>query len=174
MAARHLGSLDDPILPIDAVTETLPKRPRRWVCAAIARIAMHFNRCRGPAPNVAYRRRRVQIQPHKMTALAWALLVTACAAPPPPPPPELPAIEERLRRLDERVTTLERLLTNLPSPPLRSRAEIVKNIQSLEKQRAVLLERYTPAHPDVREIDLRLRLLRLQLDMLDQVGRMPQ
>jgi len=57
---------------------------------------------------------------------------------------------------------------------MRNRAEIVKNIQSLEQQRAELLMRYTPAHPNVREIDLSLRLLRLQLDFLDQANRVPQ
>jgi chromosome segregation ATPase len=105
-------------------------------------------------------------------ALASALLATACAAP--PPTADLSSIEERLKRLEDRVNSLERLLTNLPSPPLRSRADIARNIQSLEQQRAALLERYTAAHPDVREIDLRLRLLRLQVDMLDQASRVPQ
>lgn len=76
--------------------------------------------------------------------------------------------------LEDRVTTLERLLTALPSPPMRSRAEIARNIQTLEHKRADLLKRYTPAHPEVREIDLSLRLLRLQLDFLDQANRLPQ
>jgi len=107
-------------------------------------------------------------------ASACLLLIVACAAPPPPPPPDLSAIEERLRQLDDRLTTLERLLTNLPSPPMRGRAEIVRNIQSLEQQRADLLKRYTPGHPSVRELDLSLRLLRLQLDFLDQASRVPQ
>lgn len=121
-----------------------------------------------PSPHARVRLRQV-------AALVSTVVVAGCAAPQPQrPAPELSAIEQRLNSLDDRLTTLERLLTNLPSPPLRSRAEIVRNIQSLEKQRAVLLERYTATHPDVREIDLRLRLLRLQLDMLDQVNRMPQ
>jgi len=34
-----------------------------------------------------------------------------------------------------------------------------------------LLERYTDAHPAVREIDLSLRLLKLQLEMMDQAGK---
>jgi hypothetical protein len=117
-------------------------------------------------------RRRLQLP--CSVASACLLLMVACAAPPPPPPPDLSAIEERLRQFDDRLTTLERLLTNLPSPPLRSRAEIVRNIQSLEQQRADLLKRYTPGHPSVRELDLSLRLLRLQLDFLDQASRVPQ
>jgi hypothetical protein len=109
--------------------------------------------------------------PFGFIGLIASLLMASCAA---PPAPDFSSIEERLRKLDDRITTLERLLTNLPSPPMRSRAEIVRNIQSLEQQRAALLTRYTPAHPDVREIDLSLRLLRLQLDFLDQAGRVPQ
>jgi hypothetical protein len=110
-------------------------------------------------------------QPSGSTALIASLLLAACAA---PPAPDLSSIEERLRKLDDRITSLERLLTNLPSPPMRSRVEILKNIQSLERRRADLLVRYTPAHPDVREIDLSLRLLRLQIDFLDQAGRVLQ
>lgn len=107
-------------------------------------------------------------------ALISTLLMVGCAAPPAPPPPDLSSIEQRLRKIDERLTALERLLTNLPSPPMRSRAEIVKNIQSLEQQRVELLSRYSPAHPNVREVDLSLRLLRLQLEFLDQASRVPQ
>lgn len=109
--------------------------------------------------------------PLGVVTLIAALMMIGCAA---PPAPDLSSIEERLRQLDARITTLERLLTNLPSPPMRNRAEIVKNIQSLEQQRAELLTRYTPAHPNVREIELSLRLLRLQLDFLDQANRVPQ
>jgi hypothetical protein len=47
----------------------------------------------------------------------------------------------------------------------------VKNIEALESRRSALLERYTSAHPYVREIDLSLRLLRLQLEMLDQAKK---
>jgi hypothetical protein len=77
-------------------------------------------------------------------------------------------LEKRLQALEWRVEALERYITNLPSPPQRSRAEIEQNIQSLEAQRLVLLTRYTSAHPAVREIDLSLRLLRLQLEFLDR------
>jgi hypothetical protein len=111
--------------------------------------------------------------PAVSAGLIVSLLGAGCAAPE-PPAPNLSSIEDRLRTLDDRVTAIERLLTNLPSPPMRSRAEIVKNIQSLELRRVDLLARYTPAHPDVREIDLSLRLLRLQLDFLDQANRVPQ
>jgi hypothetical protein len=118
-------------------------------------------------------RRRLQL-PCSVASACLLLMVACTTPPPPPPPPDLSAIDERLRQLDDRLTVLERLLTNLPSPPLRSRAEIVRNIQSLEQQRADLLKRYTPGHPSVRELDLSLRLLRLQLDFLDQASRVPQ
>lgn len=112
---------------------------------------------------------------HAISATMIGLvLMVGCAAPPAPATNDLRSVEDSLRKLEDRVTTLERLLTALPSPPLRSRAEIVQNIQSLEHKRADLLKRYTPAHPEVREIDLSLRLLRVQLDFLDQANRLPQ
>lgn len=106
-------------------------------------------------------------------SLALALLLAGCAQPP-APAPELLSINERLTRLEAQVSSLERLLTNLPSPPMRSRAEIVADIRSLELQRSELLQKYTPSHPDVRDVDLRLRLLRLQVEFLDQASRVPQ
>jgi chromosome segregation ATPase len=104
-----------------------------------------------------------------------SLMLLACAQPTPAPTgAELDALTQRLQRLEDRVDRLERQATSQPSPPLRSRAEIERNIQSLEQQRAVLLQRLTPAHPEVREIDLSLRLLRLQLDMLGPADRAPK
>jgi hypothetical protein len=131
---------------------------------------MHSNSNRKPGLSLPG-----QARSHPVSATMIGLMLLAgCAAPPAPATNDLPAVEERLRKLEDRVTTLERLLTALPSPPMRSRAEIVKNIQSLEQKRADLLKRYTPAHPEVREIDLSLRLLRVQLDFLDQANRLPQ
>jgi hypothetical protein len=105
-------------------------------------------------------------------AVAVPLLSIGCAqAPTPGPTAETLAIEQRLQNLERRFDSLERYITNLPSPPLRSRDEIERNIQSLEARRTALLERYTSAHPLVREVDLSLRLLRLQLEMLDQAQR---
>lgn len=108
--------------------------------------------------------------------LAIAAALCAACAPPQPqvPAAELATINARLDRLEAQVDSLERLLTNVPSPPLRSRAEIVANIRQLERRRAELLERYTASHPSVREVDLSLRLLRLQLDVIDQASRVPQ
>lgn len=104
-----------------------------------------------------------------------AMLCVGCAPPQPQvPAAELATINARLDRLEAQVELLDRLLTNVPSPPLRSRAEIVANIRQLERRRAELLERYTPSHPNVREVDLSLRLLRLQLDVIDQASRLPQ
>jgi hypothetical protein len=104
--------------------------------------------------------------------VAWLLLLGACAQQPTSTPsPEMVLMQQRLQVLENRVEVLERYIWNLPSPPLRSRDEIERNIQSLESRRAALLERYTPSHPDVREIDLSLRLLKLQLDMMDQAKK---
>jgi hypothetical protein len=107
-----------------------------------------------------------------LPSVALLLLLGACAqAPVPPPAPETAAIEQRLQNLEWRFEALERFMTNLPSPPARSRVEIESNIRALESQRVALMERYTSAHPLVREVDLSLRLLRLQLEMLDQAGK---
>jgi len=103
---------------------------------------------------------------------ALPLLLGACAQTP-APAPESAALEKRLQALEWRFEALERYITNLPSPPQRSRAEIEQNIQSLEAQRVALLTRYTNAHPAVREVDLSLRLLRLQLEFLDRAKAPP-
>ncbi len=104
-------------------------------------------------------------------AIAAALGLTACVQPPAAPPqPSGPSIEQRVQDLEWRLDALERYVTSMPSAPLRSRAEIEANIRSLESQRTQLLLRYQPAHPDIRDIDLRLRLLRGQLQMLDQAA----
>jgi hypothetical protein len=100
-------------------------------------------------------------------AAAGLLALAGCAAPPPAVAPELVAMQQRLQALEQRVEVLERYIWNLPSPPNRSRDEIERDIRSLERRRATLLERYTNAHPYVREIDLSLRLLKLQLEMMD-------
>ena len=81
------------------------------------------------------------------------------------------ADQQRLQLLEQRVEILERYIYNLPSPPLRRREEIESNIRSLESKRSALLESYTDLHPAVREIDLSLRLLKLQLEMMDRAGK---
>ncbi len=83
-------------------------------------------------------------------------------------------MQQRLQALEQRVEVLERYISNLPSPPNRSRDEIERNIRSLEAKRATLLERYTNAHPEIREIDLSLRLLKLQLQMMDAAPKVPK
>jgi hypothetical protein len=107
---------------------------------------------------------------HKAAALA--LLLGACAQQPASTTaPQMEADRQRLQLLEQRVEILERYIYNLPSPPVRSRKEIENNIRSLESKRSALLERYTDSHPAVREIDLSLRLLKLQLEMMDQAGK---
>ncbi|MBI3772572.1 MAG: hypothetical protein HY272_07715 [Gammaproteobacteria bacterium] len=101
-----------------------------------------------------------------LAGLSWFLLLSACAQP--LSKSESISIDQRLQKLEERVESLERLYAIVPSHPLRSRAEIEERIQSLEAERATLLEQYQSAHPYVRDIDLRLRLLKSQLKILDQ------
>jgi predicted RNase H-like nuclease (RuvC/YqgF family) len=108
-------------------------------------------------------------------AVAWLLLFGACAQQPTSTPAhELVTLQQRLQLLEKRVEILERYIWNLPSPPQRNREEIERNIQSLESKRSALLERYTNSHPEVREIDLSLRLLKLQLALMDQSKNAPK
>jgi chromosome segregation ATPase len=107
-----------------------------------------------------------------LAGFSWLLLLSACAQP--MSKPESISIDQRLQKLEERVESLERLYAITPSPPLRSRAEIEERIQSLEAERTTLLEQYESAHPYVRDINLRLRLLRSQLEMLDQAQTSPK
>jgi hypothetical protein len=107
--------------------------------------------------------------------VATIALLGACAQPSAPQQAlDLVSIEQRLQSLEQRFDMLERFMTNLPAPPLRNRGEIEKNIQSLESKRTALLERYTSAHPNVREVELSLRLLKLQLEFLDQANPAPK
>lgn len=108
------------------------------------------------------------------SAVALLTLLSACAQTPPAPKPEALSLEQRMQQLEWRFDALERHLTNLPAPPLRQRAEIVQNIEALESRRTRLLTQYTGAHPEVREVELSLRLLRLQIEMLDQAAKTPQ
>lgn len=131
-----------------------------------------------PASHAAFRDQRQQTAtpgkrcPLPLIGLAALLLLSACAQPPrPSTAPESASVEQRLQALERRFDALERFITNLPSPPLRSRDEIERNIVALESKRTALLERYTAAHPLVREVDLSLRLLRLQIEMLDQAAK---
>jgi hypothetical protein len=108
----------------------------------------------------------------RLAALAATVLAAACAQAPLPAAPDGQTLsaEQRLQNLEWRVDALERFITNVPGIPQRSRAEIEANIRSLEQRRVELLQRYLPPHPAIREIDLSLKLLRWQLQMLDQGG----
>ena len=119
----------------------------------------------GEQPDRTGRRRGLE-------AATLVLLLGACAQQPTSTPESrMDADQQRLQLLEQRVEILERYIYNLPSPPLRRREEIESNIRSLESKRSALLERYTDLHPAVREIDLSLRLLKLQLEMMDQAGK---
>jgi septal ring factor EnvC (AmiA/AmiB activator) len=76
------------------------------------------------------------------------------------------SMEQRLDSMERRIESLERRESIMPAPPLRSREEIEQQISALERQRESLLAQYTEAHPAIRDIDRRVRILREQLDML--------
>lgn len=98
--------------------------------------------------------------------VVWLLLLSACAQQP-APSSQAPTVEQRLQKLEGRVESLERRDTIAPAPPLRSREEIEAQIRSLESERVRLLAGYQVAHPDVRDVDRRLQLLKKQLEMLE-------
>lgn len=74
--------------------------------------------------------------------------------------------EQRLFELERRVDRLE----NRPDiqVPYRNREEIESQVKVLEKQRAVLLTKYTERHPAIRDIDRRLLILGNQLKLLEK------
>jgi TolA-binding protein len=81
--------------------------------------------------------------------------------------PEPTALEQRLQKLEGRIESLERRDTIEPQAPYRSREEIAARIRALETERDTLLIQYTSAHPAVRDVDRRLRILREQIQMPD-------
>jgi chromosome segregation ATPase len=107
------------------------------------------------------------VRPRRWILMLFLPLLGACASAP-TPPPEILALEQRLQRLEGRVEALERRDTIDPAVPYRSRAEIEANIKSLEAERARLLVNYESAHPDVRDVDRRIKLLEKQLERMNQ------
>lgn len=102
-------------------------------------------------------------------AAVCLLVLGACTQrPASPPQSEIDALRERLEVLEQQVEILQRQIGNQPSPRPGNGEAIDKEIRSLESRRAALLERYTNLHPDVRDIDQRLRLLRQQLESMKQ------
>lgn len=107
---------------------------------------------------------------HGRALVAGLVLLSACARQPAPPPQEM-TVEQRLQKLEGKVESLERRDPIAPAPPLRGREEIEAQIRSLESERVRLLASYQSAHPDVRDVDRRLQLLKKQLEMQDQAPK---
>lgn len=95
-------------------------------------------------------------------ALAFAL--AACESPA-PPKADTPSMEQRVFELERRMERLEARPD--VKPPYRSKAEIQANIEALQNERAKLLSRYLPQHPEIRDIDRRLEILYSQLPMTE-------
>ena len=96
------------------------------------------------------------------------LLLNACAQQ--PQAPDLAGTDQRLRQLEGRIDSLERRDAIAPVFPYRSREQLQDHIRALESERDLLLLEKTPLHPDVREIDRKLRILHEQLEMLKQAN----
>jgi len=91
-----------------------------------------------------------------------AMVLMACcasaASQEPPGKPEAsapPSLDARLQTLSEKYTIEER--------PSRDPAKLRAQIANLEARRLMLLERYTPTHPGVLQIDRQIRILQEQL-----------
>ena len=67
-------------------------------------------------------------------------------------------LERRVEKLEARPAV---------EPPFRSKAEIESQIKALEAERASLLTRYLPQHPEIRDIDRQLAILNSQLQRLE-------
>jgi uncharacterized protein involved in exopolysaccharide biosynthesis len=86
----------------------------------------------------------------------------------------LEAMELRVARLEAQVAELTAVhrpgtseMTDVPSP-YRSREEILGQIERLQTQRARLLTKYTPQHPNVVDLDRQIRLLQRQLAAMER------
>ncbi len=97
-------------------------------------------------------------------AIALMLVLTGCGTPA-SSPPDTPSLEKRMDALELRMQTLE--ARPVANPPYRSRQEIEAHIETLEAERRKLLTRYFAEHPEIRDIDRKLGLLRSQLKMLE-------
>jgi hypothetical protein len=95
----------------------------------------------------------------RLTALVRVLAGCASAASQEPPgKPEVsapPSLDARLQALSEKYAVEERASRD----PAKLRAQIA----NLEARRLRLLERYTPTHPSVLQVERQLRMLREQL-----------
>jgi len=97
-----------------------------------------------------------------------ALALTGCAQQTPAPDTTGSPVQ-----VDQRLSDLERRMERLESrPPVqvpsRSKAEIESQVTWLEGERDKLLLKYTEQHPAIRDIDRQLRILHIQLKMLEQ------
>jgi hypothetical protein len=81
----------------------------------------------------------------------------AACAPAPVPMTASPSMEAHMDKLEA---------GGEASHPYRNAQEIQANIDQLTEARSKLLARYTPTHPEIRDIDRRLRILDAQLRML--------
>ncbi len=97
-----------------------------------------------------------------------------------------PSADQRIKQLEDKVAVLQdhllRLETSLPafgsaiSPaglgdPLLSLRAFQNSVTILHQQRSELLKQYTPEHPKVRALDLRIEFLRSQLvDVAEQIN----
>lgn len=98
-------------------------------------------------------------------ACSCLMLAFAACSSPAPPKTDPPTTDKRLSDLEHRVDMLE--AHPAVQPPYRSKAEIQENITELEAERAELLKRYYPEHPEIRDIDRKLEILNRQLNMLE-------
>lgn len=98
---------------------------------------------------------------HTAGLTALVMILAGCATGSPqgmadrPDTPAPSSLEARLQALAEKYAVAEQ--------PARDPAQIRAQIANLEARRLRLLERYTPAHPSVLQIDRQIRTLQAQL-----------
>ena len=105
-----------------------------------------------------------QILSRSCSTVALAISLVGCGSSA-LPKADAPSVEQRLSDLERRVEKLE--ARPAVEPPFRSKAEIESQIKALEAERASLLTRYLPQHPEIRDIDRQLAILNSQLKMLE-------
>jgi uncharacterized protein involved in exopolysaccharide biosynthesis len=98
-----------------------------------------------------------------------AVSLVACGQPKHIPPAgkaegHVNTLESKLRQLSERTRPLELSHADIPQP-YEPKRDLEQVLQELQQRKVQLLEKYTPDHPDVVDLDRQMKIVRRQIEM---------
>ena len=76
------------------------------------------------------------------------------------------ALDSKLRGLSDSMRPVGAPHAAEVPQPYESRGELLAVLEELQRRRATLLERYTPQHPDVVDLDRQIAIVRQQIEMV--------